>query len=175
MNSVSTLNVLPGMKKVGTPPKNSANLFIQLNNEEIYRGELFCVNTDQKLEVPISYLEEDKNVFTFISEGGDFTFNNIDLKVKSLEGAYSTNYFNIPASQLEGIQDEEEDIFLDMVFTKKDSKEASLLINNHQINIKTNDPTFNVDISDFVISGTNVVKIVPISKLNVVSMTITVA
>ena len=155
-------------------PKTSSDLTILLNDKEVYSGELFCVATEENIDLPVTYLEEE-NKLAFVIEDGDFTFSSIDVKAETAEGSFATNHFKLSSSQFDSVTSGDKDIYLDMTFTKKKAKKATLLINNHQINIDTEDPTYTLNIDEYVVSGTNILKIVPISRINIVAMTVNLA
>jgi hypothetical protein len=153
-------------------PVKSSTLRILVNEQEAHRGTLHCINTRQEIEIPESYFQAGENIFTFIVDGGDFSITQVELEVESKIGTYPTYYFKLDSSEIDDVEDNDADVILDMIFSDKKTRKATILVNSHKIKLSTDQPVFTKDISAYVREGTNILKIVPQNRMDVAALNV---
>ena len=156
-------------------PKSPTDLRILLNDQELYNSEIFCVNTDQTIDVPNEYLQIGLNNFTFIIEAGDFLLTEVTLDTKSNNANYPTYYFKVTEDQLSAINNGDATVLLDTILSKQGTKELLILVNENKLDIKTKEVTYSADISASVKQGTNIIRIIPANTFTLVALNVNIA
>ena len=150
------------------------DLDILLNEEKAYSAKIRCITTEDEIEIDPSLILAGSNVLTFRLEEGDFSFNQISLEAESREMDRPTYFFSLTQSQYNDIQSGERTINLHLLLEQSSQlKNARLLINSNEILMQTDRNTFDRDLKDYVLEGTNFIKVIPINSFNMVGLKVT--
>jgi hypothetical protein len=144
------------------PSGETTRLNILLNSEEVFNGRINCYNAWQAIELPSREFLENSNELLFILEDGDFSFNNLEVKLDLESSIYPKLHFSIGTETFEDIQSEDKKAYLKFFFDNDEkSKEATIIINGEQFIMSTTESTYIKEVSSIVEEGTNFVRIVP--------------
>ncbi|MBI2103042.1 hypothetical protein HYT55_04335 [Candidatus Woesearchaeota archaeon] len=143
-------------------------LSILVNSKEVYNGLPDCDLGLLSLELSPENTRQGENEIIFSTESGLYVLNNINLisSLRSIE--FPTYYFELSEEDYQkvmknGVKARLALSFVDVVAVK----EADIYFNGHRIPFDTKDVVFNVDVNDFVVQGSNAVKINPRKTLEV--------
>ena len=152
--------------------KNSSNLIINLNNYELYNqkpicGEMFSFDINpEKLS--------SSNTISFYIGDDQLTAENVKLKLEYKEPYYRPYYFEVSQDLLDNIQNNQTHLHLYFKFTKDTegiAKEADVMINDYKFYLSTEDVEYDTVITkDWIVLGTNYIKIIPKESMDIVTM-----
>ena len=147
---------------------------IHINEFRVSSQNIKCVTTNQEIEIDTQYLRNGKNIITFTLEEGDFSFSQIDVETKSSDTKFLTYQFSVPLSEFKDIEAGNKKVNIEFLMSQeKRKKNANLVINNDEILLNTDSAEFSRDISDFIVQGTNFVRIIPSNTFLVNSIKVT--
>ena len=145
-----------------------------LNNKQLFSEILTCSGGERGVDIDPNLLIEGKNELLFVIEGGDFTVSNIELQNKLNTALFRSYAFDITKNEFDKIKGEDSRVFLRLAMTQKGtSKKATVWINDQKVTIDTTSDTFARDISDLILRGENIVKIVPVNEFTIVTLKVT--
>jgi len=99
----------------------------------------------------------------------------LKIETESSESQRPTYFFSISENQFSDIKAGTRSIKLKMLLNRIGVlKNARILINNHEILLQTDKSSFERNLKDYIIEGTNFIRIVPISSFNIVGLKVTV-
>lgn len=145
-------------------------LDILLNNRRIFSSEIRCLTTEEQMEIDQDLLAPGLNELKFRLEEGDFSFNQIKVETETRELDRPTYFFTLSGRQFDEIQSGEKIMTLELLLEQRGSKQAKFLINNNELLMQTDRNIFERDLKDFVVQGTNFIKITPVNSFNVVGL-----
>lgn len=151
--------------------KETTHLEILLNDQRVHQAEIKCVTTDDEFDIDSDLVYSGTNTLTFSLEGGDFSFNQLRLQTTSKTSEKPTYYFSLNQNELNAISSGQRILNLHLLLDANlVNKNAKLTINNNDVIMKTTRNTFDVNLRDYVLEGTNFIKIVPINSFNIVGL-----
>lgn len=145
-------------------------LDVLLNNRRVFSSEIRCVTTEEQIELDPNLLATGMNELVFRLEEGDFSFNQIKVETETREVDRPTYFFTLSGRQFDEIQSGAETITLQLLLEQRGSKQARFLINNNDLMMQTDKNIFERDLKDFVVQGTNFIRIIPVNSFNVVGL-----
>lgn len=147
-------------------------LIIDLNGENIYSSIPDC-GSPVRIDFSPSLLMPEENYINFKSGFGQYLLDTINVKTEVSESYYPTYYFDLSGSQMENIDDKDDQINITVEMLDDDEfKEAYVLINSKRAYIDTRDESWTKDIRNFVKEGTNTVQIKPMKSLEIIRLRI---
>ena len=145
-----------------------------LNEQRAHEAEIKCVTTDEELDVDPELLVSGTNTLTFRLEKGDFSFNLIKLETQSRASERPTFYFSLNEDQYSDIKSGKRSINLHLLLDKNTkAKNARILINSNEVLMQTDRNSFDNNLKDYVLEGTNFIKIIPVNSFNIVGLKVT--
>ncbi len=155
-------------------PDRIASLDIFLNERRVHSAEISCITTEEELELDPDLLLSGTNTIAFRLEEGDFTFNQIKIETELREADRPTYFFSLSQDQFDDIRSGDREITMEVLLeSTQKMKNARFLINNNEILMQTDRSVFERDLKDYVIEGTNFIKIIPINSFNMVGLKVT--
>ena len=143
-------------------------LSISVNSKEVYNSLPDCDLGLLSLELSPENTRQGENEIIFSTESGLYVLNNINLisSLRSIE--FPTYYFELSEEDYQKVVKNSVKARLALGFVDVVAvKEADIYFNGHRIPFDTKDVVFNVDVNDFVVQGSNAVKINPRKTLEV--------
>lgn len=155
-------------------PKELVSLDISLNDQRIHTAEIRCITTQEEIELDLELLQSGSNKLTFRLEEGDFSFNQLTLETETTELDRPTYFFSLSQKQFDDVILNKRKLTMNILMEKaRLNKIAKFLINNNELIIQTEQSTFDVDLRDYAVEGTNFVKIIPENSFNMVGLKVT--
>ncbi len=152
-------------------PGNIAHLEIMINEQRMHSAKISCITTEEELDVSSSLLNEGLNTITFRLEKGDFSFNLIKLETNSRESNNPTYFFSLSQEQYNAVKRNERKLNLILILDRAVKlKNARILVNTNEILMQTDKTLFESNLKDYVVEGTNFVKVIPINSFNIVGL-----
>ena len=148
---------------------------IFINDERAHSADIRCITTEEEIDLDPTLVKKGANTMTFRLEKGDFSFHLLKIETQSSESQRPTYFFSISENQFSDIKAGTRSIKLKMLLNRIGVlKNARILINNHEILLQTDKSSFERNLKDYIIEGTNFIRIVPISSFNIVGLKVTV-
>jgi hypothetical protein len=151
--------------------RNVGRLTIYLNNGLISSKVPDC-GSGEKLPIDPKDLITGKNEFRFVAEQGTYLIDQMMLKTELKEPIYPLYFFNINESIYRKINSNKinSSIIIDFVKDDTERKIATLDINNQKTQIDTRVANYSKNIDSFIKEGSNFIRIIPETTLNIVQM-----
>ncbi|MBI2148408.1 hypothetical protein HYU23_01910 [Candidatus Woesearchaeota archaeon] len=154
--------------------KETTHLDILVNEQRAHEAEIRCITTDDEFEIDPDLIIAGTNTITFRLEKGDFSFNLIKLETETRTSERPTFYFSLNQDQFNAIKNGKRNINLHMLLEQnRKQKNSRILINSNEILMQTDRNTFDKDLRDYVLEGTNFIKIIPVNSFNIVGLKVT--
>ena len=154
--------------------KEVTHLDVLINDQRAYDANIKCLSTDDEFEIDTDLLLAGTNTLTFRLEGGDFSFNQIKLETESRTSDRPTFYFSLNDKQINDIKSGDRKIKMHLLLEQnRNIKNARLQINSNEVLMKTDRNTFDLDLKDYVLEGTNFVKVLPVNSFNIIGLKVT--
>jgi hypothetical protein len=142
-----------------------------LNDKKAHSGKIRCVTTETELELPTDLFVEGSNTISFTLEKGDFTLNQLKLETESKSGERPTYFFSVTDSQYRDIRSGARKLKLQLSMVQNNKiKTSKFLINNNELLMQTDRSSFEKDLKDYVIEGTNFIRITPSNSFEIVGL-----
>ena len=143
-------------------------LSVRINGREVYEGIPDCDLALVPIEFAPELLEAGENEIVFSAERGVYLLSHMMLVSRLKEVDFPTYYFELTAQQYKDVRDERNAVrlkldFVDVVAAKR----GEIQFNGHVKHFDTRDASYNVDISDDVVEGTNALKLRPKKTLEI--------
>ena len=161
----------------GSVNNRQGNLRVDFNGKTLYDDVVFCDAGRPSLDINKDLIREGDNTLDFVLKPvGDNSYSVSDIKfngdMKNFD--FPKYRFDLGRRQFEDVRNGRADVVLNLFF--KDigfRKEATININGAELYFNTNSAFVNLDLSDFIVAGSNFIKIVPreafeIERLDVV-------
>lgn len=145
---------------------------IIFNRRPIHTGFIVCDGKERELEIPAEYFVSGRNVFEFNIDKGDYTIEQIKL-VNELEEAYPKFEFFVESDEYSDIKKKDKELKLHFDFADDTTKKKAYIWvsgESFKMDTLTDDKTY--DISKYINSGENYVKIVPQTGFEIISLKI---
>ena len=148
-----------------------ADFQVFVNKQLAHEAKIRCITTEDEIELNPSLFKGGNNELEFKISEGDFSFNLMKVETQSREGQRPTYYFTVTSSQYEDIKSGERGVMLEMLLEQSNKlKNARLLINNNELVMQTDRSIYEKDLKDFVVEGTNFIKIIPSNSFVIVGL-----
>src|SRR3989344_552522 len=106
---------------------------------------------------------------TFRLEKGDFTFNQLKIETESRESERPTYFFSLTDRQFDDIQRGRRGLKLQILMDNNQRvKNARILINSNNVLMQVERNDFVLDLKDYVLEGTNFIKLIPVNSFNII-------
>ncbi len=137
-------------------------LSIVLNAKEIYNAVPDCDVGLVKLELSPDALRTGENEVLFSTGKGMYVLSSINILSKLKQIDFPTYYFDLAEEDYQKVTGGSLKLrlamsFVDVVATKS----GDVYFNGHKVSFDTKDVVFSVDLNDFVVQGSNAIKISP--------------
>lgn len=137
-------------------------LSIVLNSREIYNAVPDCDVGLVKLELSPDGVHSGENEMIFSTQKGMYVLSSITIVSKLREIDFPTYYFDLAEEDYQKVVGGSLKLRLAMSFVDvMASKTGDIYFNAHKISFDTKDVVFSVDANDFVVQGSNAIKISP--------------
>lgn len=148
-----------------------ADFRININGKEAFRKKISCLSTDESLELKKSLFFEGTNSISFVIGEGDFLFTSVELRVKSKDSGFPSYTFALTPENFEDIKDGGRKLTLSLFLeNNKENKNARLEINSNEFLMRTDSDKFELNLRDYVVDGTNFLRIVPSNTFSIVGL-----
>ncbi|MBL7051618.1 MAG: hypothetical protein ISS01_00855 [Nanoarchaeota archaeon] len=133
-------------------------LTISLNNREVFSDQIFCdYLNERELGLDEDYLQN-TNTLRFEVTEGDYNIEEIDVSVSSRSTEYPSYSFDIDSDLYEDILSGDKEVYLKLSFGDDTTdKEATILINEYDFKINTEDGSYEKKITSMIDNGANTV------------------
>ncbi|HLC58260.1 MAG TPA: hypothetical protein VJI68_00195 [Candidatus Nanoarchaeia archaeon] len=144
-------------------------LDILINDKRSHTAEVRCANTEEEIEIDPDSLIAGSNTITFRLEKGDFTFNQLKIETESRESERPTYFFSLTDRQFDDIQRGRRGLKLQILMDNNQRvKNARILINSNNVLMQVERNDFVLDLKDYVLEGTNFIKLIPVNSFNII-------
>ncbi len=156
-------------------------LQILLNNHVIYSQLPQCGGNYVKQEISPTLILSGDNTLNFKTKFNKpttavYDLDNILLRLKLKEVSLPVFYFELDSDQYSDVINHDLDLDFNLTFADDTSdKMADVFINGHKFYIDTRKDQFSENITDFAKKGTNAVKIVPDTTMDIVDLSVELA
>ncbi|MBD3259696.1 hypothetical protein GF371_03640 [Candidatus Woesearchaeota archaeon] len=156
-------------------PGEAGPLELYINDQMIEKATPLCGDL-QRTEFLPQKLKTGENTLTFKTDAGSYIIDQILLTFVFREPVIPTYYFEIEEEDLDELLDSEDKYAdLELEFVGPEFKNLDVYINGHTIHIDEKGTSFNMNIEEFLIYGTNAIKLYPRSRnIDVTSLNIKV-
>ena len=111
------------------------------------------------------------NTLRFLLEQGDFTFNELKVETKLKAAERPTFTFSLSRSQFNSIRSGNRTIDLELFLEdQRVAKRARIAVNDGELTLNTEGNAYKQDLRDYVVEGTNFIRIVPGNSFNIVGL-----
>ncbi len=146
-------------------------LTIKLNNRLLLEHYIICDAGMLTQDISPGYFASGTNNMELGIDKGDYMLEDLAINIESVEKFYPKYYFELSRDDYKSLEKENK-VVLELVFPKLERKMATIAVNRDQITMDTRDESYTADITDYVRSGSNVIKVIPavdfeIEELNV--------
>ena len=142
-------------------------LKVYLNDELLSSESIACESFDKEIELKGSNLNIGENKISFVIDDGTYLLTPITIKNRLNKEIYPSYNFNIDGE----IYDSTGFYFLSLQMGSG-RKEAKILLNNHNIELDSEDSYFQRDITNYIKKGNNFLEIVPEENFEINSIKI---
>jgi len=141
--------------------KDLTTLKIFLNEKNILDKLTGCSGGSESVEIDKTYFKEGNNQIEFVIGEGDFQFSNVYIESELKEKVYPVYHFEIDEDDFDFLQSGDAEARLRISMNEDIRKRVSILINNKEINVDTNENEFSREITSYVENGDNILRIIP--------------
>lgn len=140
----------------------TTQLDIHINNVRQSTQNIKCLTTTQEMDIDKNLLRDGQNTLTFTIEEGDFSFNQMSFETMSQDAKFLSYQFSIAKRDFAKLKGGE-NIILKLLMPKEGNKKinAKIFVNENEISMNTDTGEFSRDISEYVVEGTNFLRIIP--------------
>lgn len=142
---------------------------ILLNDNVIYSRAMTCVREERNLILDRSYIREGSNELKFIIDQGDFVVDAIKVVNRLIEGQDRSYGIYISSDQYNNVLSEKADVVMTMKLSG-DEKIADIEVNGFTIRMDVDGSSYSKDISEFIMEGDNIIRIIPIKEFFIDSL-----
>lgn len=151
--------------------EQTAALKVYVNDNSVFSGLIRCISSKQTLELDKSVLVTGVNNVRFLLEQGDFTFNEVQVETKSKDRQNPTYLFSLTRSQFNDLQIGNRSLELQLFLEEaKAEKRARIMVNEADFFMNTEDNSFTQNLREYVVEGTNFIRIIPSNTFNIVGL-----
>lgn len=144
---------------------NQGELRIDINGKNLYDDTIFCETARPSIDISRNSLREGENRLDFVLKpvsGNNYRITDLKLGADMSSFDFPKFRFDLGRRQFEDVASGRADVVMNLLFPDaRFRKEANVNINGAELYFNTNGGFIKIDLSDFIVAGTNFVKIVP--------------
>ncbi|MBI3036327.1 hypothetical protein HYY73_01020 [Candidatus Woesearchaeota archaeon] len=145
--------------------------FLAYVNGKLLASKVPDCGSPEKLQIDPKDIVPGKNEFRFVAEKGTYLLDRLLLRTKLKEPIFPLYFFSINSSTFRRIENNTVNSTLAIMFVDdKERKVANLEINNQKTRIDTKSANYSKNIDSFLVAGTNYIRLVPETTLNIVEL-----
>ena len=150
---------------------NDAGRLAVYLNSNLLASKVPDCGSPEKLQIDPKDLTAGKNEFRFVAEKGTYLLDQLLLRTKLKEPIFPIYFFSINSSTFRRIDNNTVNSTLSIRFIDdKERKTATIEINSQKTRLDTTGANYSKNIDSFFVEGTNFLRIVPDTTLNVVEL-----
>jgi len=157
---------------------DSAKLKIFVNEKSSFEGMIKCATLQESVEIDPGLVKDGINSVMFVLEDeGSFSFNQLVVETAVVEKETKGYTFSLSRKEYGDVLNGDKEIMLRMNLaeTTDSKKNAKIILNDGEIMMSTDQNSFTRDVSDYVVEGTNFLKIIPSNTFRVNGLTISLS
>jgi hypothetical protein len=148
----------------------TGKLNVLINSHSVYYSVPDCGGR-VAIEFAPDALMQGENTIVFDSEKGNYIIDLIRITSELKEVVQPTYYFELPEGTVQDIRDGKYSMVLKLTFLEgTEQKSGTLNINGRETGIYQTERTYTKNINDYVLDGSNAIKITPKTTLEILSM-----
>jgi len=148
-------------------------LEILLNNRRVSASVPDCGSVNRIELDPVDLITGRNSVVFRITEGS-YRVEQIKLRTELEESQPFINYFDLNSTSFDDVQDGRKDLKLKIEFVDdREDKRAEINVNGRLDFIDQKGPTYERDLTGFMVEGNNYVELTPKATLNIVKLEVT--
>lgn len=149
-------------------------LEILINDNSIYSAIPDC-GLARPIEFSPSFIKNGENIVTFKADSGDIIIDHVMITSQLKEFVYPIYHFNLDEDLYDDIKDNTKDLELELKFFDNVAfKSAKILVNSEELYVAGKEQKFTKDISNYIIEGSNSIRIEPAVSIDVLDLTVKV-
>ena len=149
-------------------------LEIRVNDRTAFSKQISCLSVDESVDLKESLFSEGANSLTFVLGEGDFLFSDVELRTKTKESSFPSYTFTLTSENFQKVKDGSRKITLNVLLEdNKARKNANFQINSNEVLMRTDSREFNLNLKDYVIDGTNFLRVVPSNTFTILGLKVT--
>ena len=181
-NKEAVQTVILGDEEYNLLSEASLSYFVDCNLKDIGKLDVYVNNRllaskvpdcggAEKFQIDPNDLRAGKNEFRFIAQQGTFLLDQMLLRTKLKEAIFPIYFFSINSSTFSRIESNAVNSTLSIRFiNNKERKTATIEINNQKTRLDTSSANYSKNVDSFLLDGTNYLRIVPDTTLNIVEL-----
>jgi hypothetical protein len=145
-------------------------LDIEINGHSVYSTLPDC-GAHVVIEFTPDILREGENIILFKTEKGNYLVDMAKITSELKQITQPVFYFDVAQSVLNDMKAGSYKVYLQMTFLdNKDRKTGKLNVNGHETNIYQTEKEYSREITDWLVEGSNAVKITPDDQMEVLKL-----
>lgn len=140
-------------------------------NEKLLSSKVPDCGSAEKIQIDPVDVVSGKNDVRFVAEKGTYLLDQVHIRTKLKEPIFPLYFFNINSSTFSRIENNTVNSTLGITFVDdKERKAATIEINNQKTRLDTRSANYSKNVDSFLAAGTNFIRIVPETTLNIVEL-----
>ena len=140
-------------------------------NKNLLASKVPDCGSPEKWQIDPKDLTGGKNEFRFVAEQGTYLLDRLLLRTTLKEPIFPIYFFSLNNTVFRRIENNTINSTLGITFLDdKERKTAQIEINNQKMNIDTRQANYSKNVDSFMVAGTNFLRIVPTTTINVVNL-----
>ena len=140
-------------------------------NGELLASKVPDCGSPDKLQVDPKDLLAGKNELRFVAEKGTYLLDQLQLRTKLKEPIFPIYFFSINSTTFRRVENNTVNSTLSVQFIDdKERKTATIEVNNQKTRLDTRARNYSKNMDSFLLEGTNFLRIVPDTTLNIVEL-----
>ena len=181
-NKEAVQTVIIGNEEADLLSEASLSYFVDCNVKDVGKllayvnGKLLAskvpdCGSPEKLQIDPKDIVSGKNEFRFVAEKGTYLLDRLLLRTRLKEPIFPLYFFSINSSTFRRIENNTVNSTLAIRFVDdKERKVADVEINNQKTRIDTKSANYSKNIDSFLVAGTNFLRLVPETTLNIIEL-----
>ncbi|MBU0461561.1 MAG: hypothetical protein KJ574_03160, partial [Nanoarchaeota archaeon] len=151
-------------------PGDVGRLNIYINAHSVYSSIPDC-GAPTAIEFLPEILRVGENQLGFKTDKGNYLIDLIKITSEMKKSFQPVYYFDVKDEDYEDIKDDDYDITLKLTFAEgKELKQGSMIINGIETALYQTERTYEKKINDFIVKGSNSIKILPEDRLEIAKL-----
>ncbi len=181
-NKEARQTVIIGQEEAGLMSEASLSYFVDCSlkdagrlsvylNEKLLSSKVPDCGGPEKLQIDPDDIIAGKNEFRFVAEKGTYLLDQLSLRTKLKEPIYPLYFFSVNSTTFGRIENNAVNSTLSIRFVDdRERKTATVEINSQKTRLDTRMSNYSKNIDSFLVAGTNFLRIVPETTLNIVEL-----